>query len=84
MSKGRIYKLPVNLTKIPKDQMWEYEGDRFVMLDLWIGDEENEHGSVGSAKVYRGAENEKVKVGNIKPLSSFGKKKEAGDDDLPF
>ena len=90
----KALKLPINLSKIDKTEIFDYEGDKFINIILWPV-EESQWGSV-----YQGVQQmsqEKREAGNKGPSLGYAKylkrdnavKSEPKDsverdDDMPF
>lgn len=73
MSKGKLLSLSVNVSKIPKGVLYEGKTGKFLNLDIWINDEEDEYGNHASANIRqskeeREAKERKIYVGNGKKV----------------
>lgn len=75
MSNGKLVNIGIDVTKIPRS---EIKNGKWLNLDIWINDEEDQYGnhasvSVQQTKEQRDAKAKKVYIGN-------GKKKFGWDD----
>ena len=87
-----LYNGSICVSDIPKDKLTQAKnGKLYLNLDLWINDEKDQYGNIGSVSVrqskeQREAKEKKTYIGNFKPLEkqvSEAPSQEAFDD-LPF
>ena len=91
-----LYNGSICLSDIPKDKITtsEKNGKKYLNFNLWVNDEKDQYGNIGSINVSqtkdeRLAKVPKVYFGNIKPVERNATPQQAAasvdpTDDLPF
>jgi hypothetical protein len=93
-----LYNGSICLSDIPKDKITKSEknGKSYLNFNLWVNDEKDQYGNIGSINVsqtkeQREAGEKKVYFGNIKPVERNAAPQQAAApsneslvDDLPF
>jgi hypothetical protein len=87
-----LYNGSICVSDIPKDKLTQAKnGKLYLSLDLWINDEKDQYGNIGSVSVrqtkeQREAKEKKTYIGNFKPLEKQAPEAPSQEafDDLPF
>lgn len=93
-----LYNGSICLSDIPKDKITKSEknGKSYLNFNLWVNDEKDQYGNIGSINVSQSKEERLAKVpkvyfGNIKPVERNAQPQQAAPsnepdlaDDLPF
>lgn len=91
-----LYNGSICLSDIPKDKITtsEKNGKKYLNFNLWVNDEKDQYGNIGSinvsqSKEQREAGEKKVYFGNIKPVERNAAPQQAAAnnedfDQLPF
>ena len=93
-----LYNGSICLSDIPKDKITtsEKNGKKYLNFNLWVNDEKDQYGNIGSINVSQSKEEreiaqKKVYFGNIKPVERNAAPQQAAAsneaelvDDLPF
>jgi len=93
-----LYNGSICLSDIPKDKITKSEknGKSYLNFNLWVNDEKDKYGNIGSINVSQSKEEresgqKKVYFGNIKPVERNAQPQQAAPsnepdlaDDLPF
>ena len=93
-----LYNGSICLSDIPKDKITKSEknGKSYLNFNLWVNDEKDQYGNIGSINVSQSKEEresgqKKVYFGNIKPVERNAAPQQAAPsnepdlaDDLPF
>lgn len=72
---SKLYKVSICLSDIPKEALkMASNGKAYVNCDLWINDEKNQYGNIGSLSIEQTREMRETKspkeyIGNIRELS---------------
>lgn len=69
MSDYTKYKATIGLSKLDKRAIYEIHGEKYITLEIYINNELDQHGNIGSSKLNfkDGDAWERIKVGNVKP-----------------
>jgi hypothetical protein len=93
-----LYNGSICLSDIPKDKITKSEknGKSYLNFNLWVNDEKDQYGNIGSINVSQSKEErksgaKKIYFGNIKPVERNAQPQQAAPsnepdlaDDLPF
>jgi hypothetical protein len=87
-----LYTGSICVSDIPKEKLTQAKnGKLYLNLDLWVNDEKDQYGNIGSlsvrqTKIAREAKEKKVYIGNFKPLEKTAPEPPTAQsyDDLPF
>jgi len=87
-----LYNGSICVSDIPKDKLIQAKnGKLYLSIDLWINDEKDQYGNIGSVSVrqskeQREAKEKKTYIGNFKPLEKQAPEAPSQEafDDLPF
>ena len=92
-----LYNGSICLSDIPKEKITtsEKNGKKYLNFNLWVNDEKDQYGNIGSINVSQTKEEresgaKKVYFGNIKPVERNSPQQSANtqsndlEDDLPF
>ena len=91
-----LYNGSICLSDIPKDKITKSEknGKSYLNFNLWVNDEKDQYGNIGSINVSQSKEERLAKVpkvyfGNIKPVERNSAPQQSAasvdpTDDLPF
>lgn len=87
-----LYTGSICVSDIPKEKLTQAKnGKLYLNLDLWVNDEKDQYGNIGSLSVRqtkeaREAKEKKIYIGNFKPLEKTAPEPPTAQayDDLPF
>lgn len=77
---SKLLSVKIDVTKIPKERLYEGKKGTYLDIDIWINDEDDQYGyncsaSIKQSKEERDAKERKIYLGNGKTVFGF--------DDLP-
>ena len=84
---AQLYKGSIKVADIPKERI---KDGKYLPVDIWLNDEPNEYGSIGSISVYMGQGSKAVYICNFETFENHKarfEKKDSGSDEsdgLPF